>query len=166
MWDPVEILYSKDTSEAHEKFKLLELECETCPELSEYFEEYLNATQNKNSCVRGRAFRLIMHMSKWDKEDKIRENFERITEVLDDEKGTVVRRCLAVVHKLAEYKPELVPAVREKLLGIDLTKHKESMRPLISKDILAVVEHFDVCEKTACSATEASVNQNKTGDRL
>lgn len=130
-----EVLFSKDTKEVYERFKQLELICDTSNELYQFFDSYLQALQSEKSCVRGRGFKLAARNAKWDKENKINNSFTQILAVLDDEKPTVVRQCLAVVDNIGKYKKELIPAISKKLKELDYLKYKESMQGLIKKDI-------------------------------
>ena len=54
---------------------------------------------------------------------------------LDDGKATAVRQCLAALHPVALFQPELRPRIREKLDRLDLSKYKDSMIPLLLKDM-------------------------------
>jgi len=141
-----EILFSKDTKEIYEKFKVLELICDGSDELYSYFDIYLEAIHSKNACVRGRGFKLISRNAKWDGENKINHNLAEILAVLDDEKSTVVRQCLSVVNHIGKYKKELIPAIKEKLIQINYLQYKESMQGLIIKDIQRVLHSLEEYE--------------------
>lgn len=130
-----EIVFSKDTKETYEKFKKLELICNDSNELYLYYDLFLEALQSKNSCVRGRGFKLISRNAKWDEGNKINSNLAVILAVLDDEKSTVVRQCLQVLSYIGEYKKELIPAIIEKLEQVNYLKYKETMQGLIKRDI-------------------------------
>ena len=54
---------------------------------------------------------------------------------LHDEKPTVVRQCIAALHEVALYRPELCGEIREELNRIDVNRYKDSMSGLILKDI-------------------------------
>ena len=66
---------------------------------------------------------------------------EILTE-LDDEKPTAVRQCLAALNYMLLFKVELVEKVRKKLVSIDITKYKDSMQPLIEKDIEGILKQY------------------------
>ena len=55
--------------------------------------------------------------------------------MLDDEKPTVVRQCLAALHMVVLYQPGLADRIEAKLDAMDLSGYRDSMRPLIEKDI-------------------------------
>lgn len=133
--DLAEIVFSKDTKEAYDKFKKLELMCNDSNELYLYFDLFLEALHSKNSCVRGRGFKLISRNAKWDKDNKINSNLAVILAVLDDEKPTVVRQCLQVLSYIGEHKKELIPAIKEKLDQVNYLQYKDTMQGLIKSDI-------------------------------
>lgn len=55
--------------------------------------------------------------------------------LLHDDKPTVVRQCLSALNEVALYRPELCPAILEELARMDPSGYKDSMAPLIEKDI-------------------------------
>ena len=60
--------------------------------------------------------------------------------LLNDSKPTVVRQCLSALHEVVLYRPELSGIIQEALMAIDLSKYKDSMAPLIMKDIKSLEE--------------------------
>ena len=51
-----------------------------------------------------------------------------------------LRQGLAALPALLRWKPALTGAVEAKLAALDLSKYRDSMRPLIEKDIAALQE--------------------------
>ena len=100
-----------------------------------YFEDFLGLLKGKSSYVRTRGFRLICALAQWDHENKIEQNIDTLLSMLDDEKPTAVRQCLAALHNIVLYKPDLSETIEAKLDQTDLSKYKDSMSPLIQKDI-------------------------------
>ncbi len=123
---------------------LLELETITTEsnELYNYFDELLKMLNSEKTFIRVRGFRLICSLAKWDKENKINNNIEDILKELDDDKGTSVRDCLGKLNLILMYKLELTKIIEKKLKGIDLSKHKENMQPLIKKDIDNILKNI------------------------
>lgn len=138
-----EILFSKDTSENYQKFQELEQKCAESNVLYSYFDFYLQALHHKNSCVRGRGFKLILRNARWDTENKINQHLTEILSVLEDEKTTVVRQCLPLLINIGQYKKELLPEIREKIAAINYLKYKESMQSLIKRDIESLLTQLD-----------------------
>ena len=73
--------------------------------------------------------------AKWDNDGKILGALDVMLSLLHDEKPTVVRRCLEALHEVVLYRPELSDALKIKVETIDLSKYKDSMSPLIKKDM-------------------------------
>ena len=55
--------------------------------------------------------------------------------LLNDPKPTVVRQCLSALHEVALFRPEMCKHIKKTISKIDLSIYKDSMKPLIKKDI-------------------------------
>lgn len=64
----------------------------------------------------------------------LRDKDDKMSVLLNDEKPTVVRQCLGALHEVVLYRPELSEKIYKAVKGIDLTRYKDSMAPLIKKD--------------------------------
>ena len=135
MKEKVAELYNKNNNTAHKA--MLELEILT-KELYDYFEELLNMLDNEKTFVRVRGFRLICSLSKWDTENKINKNINKILNELDDNTSTSVRQCLGKLNLILLYKVELTDLIIEKLNNLNVIKYKESIQKLILEDIEAL----------------------------
>ena len=49
------------------------------------------------------------------------------------------RQCLGALHEVILYRPEMADVISEAVGRIDVNKYKDSMSPLIRKDIEALV---------------------------
>lgn len=130
----LEDLY-KDNKTAYKK--LLELEQLTTEsnELYGYFDELLSMLNSEKSFVRIRGFRLICSLSKWDNENKINENIDKILDCFDDNNGINIRQYLSKINLILLYKIELTDKIVNKLKTINIFKYKETLQSLIEKDI-------------------------------
>ena len=90
---------------------------------------------DKNSHVRTRAFMLICNQAKWADNGQIEVVFAQMKALLYDVKPTVVRQCLGSLHEVILYRPEMIELIREAVNNIDLSIYKDSMSPLIKKDM-------------------------------
>ena len=91
--------------------------------------------QDKNSYVRTRAFFLICNQARWANNGQIETILEKMLLLLNDPKPTVVRQCLGALHEVILFRPELSDIIEHAVEEINLSKYKDSMRPLIEKDI-------------------------------
>ena len=74
--------------------------------------------------------------------NKINNIIDSLLQVLDDEKPTIVRLCLSSLNNLLLYKIDLSEKVESKLKNMDLSKYKDSMKPLIQKDIDCILNQL------------------------
>lgn len=55
--------------------------------------------------------------------------------MLHDEKPIAVRQCLKALHTVVLFQFELCDAIEEELKKMNLSQYKDTMSPLIQKDI-------------------------------
>lgn len=142
MKEKINNLYNKDNNIAYKTLLELEIITTESNELYYYFDELLSMLNNDKTFIRVRGFRLICSLAKWDTDNKINKNIDKILNELDDEKGTSVRQCLQKINLILMYKPELEEKIENKIRTIDLSKYKDSMQSLIKKDIDYIIEHL------------------------
>lgn len=70
--------------------------------------------------------------------------WEKMIPLLNDPKSTVVRQCLSSLHEVVLYLPEITDDLVMAINGIDLSKYKNSMSPLIKKDVDALLKIIGV----------------------
>lgn len=115
--------------------------CRVCDESEEsdaYYEllpDFTAMLENKSSYVRTRAFVLVCKQARWDTEGRIAAVFPKMAKLYNDPKPTVVRQCLKATAELVAFLPALVPEIKSAVTSIDLSQYKDSMSPLIKKDI-------------------------------
>ena len=101
----------------------------------EYFDAFASLLAHPKSYVRNRALTVLAANARWDGENRfggiLREYLSHIT----DEKPITARQCIKALAEVGEYKPQMIPAITEALQGADLSGYRDSMRPLIEKDI-------------------------------
>lgn len=136
------ILYGKEKWNVWKKFQEIENSIEDSDLLYKYFNNIKNMLYDEKSYIKMRGFRIICRLSKWDKDNKINDIIDILLHVLDGEKPTIVRQCLSALNNLLLYKIDLSDKVENKLRSIDLSKYKDSMKPLIKKDIDYILEHI------------------------
>ena len=91
--------------------------------------------EDSSSYVRTRGFVLICAQARWAEDRGIKEVWERMMPLLQDSKPTVVRQCLHALEEVALYRPEMSEKIEKALDGIDICRYRDSMAPLIEKDI-------------------------------
>lgn len=136
------IFYGKEKWDIWNKFQEIENSIDDSDLLYRYFDEIKNMLYNEKSYIKMRGFRIICKLSKWDKDNKINNIIDDLLQILDDEKLTIVRLCLSSLNNLLLHKIDLSNKIENKLKNIDLSKYKDSMRPLIKKDIDYLLERI------------------------
>ena len=129
------IFYGKETWDIWRKFQEIESSIDESEMLYEYFDDIKKMLLDEKSYIKMRGFRIICKLSKWDNDNKINNIIDILLQVLDDEKPTIVRQCLSSLNNLLLYKIDLSEKVENKLKKLDLSKYKDTMKPLIKKDI-------------------------------
>lgn len=141
--DIIEALQDKDDKKAYALSKEIGAISAVTDEYYSYFDEFTRLLTAEKSYVRTRGFVLCCAQARWDEEGKLEKALSKMFILLHDDKPTVVRQCLGALHEVALYRPELCEVIKAELETIDLSKYKDSMLPLIQKDIdelLKVVE--------------------------
>ena len=103
-----------------------------------FIPEFAGLLSHQNSYVRTRGFMMICNQARWAEDGQIEAVFDQMAVLLHDKKPTVVRQCLKALHEVAIYRPELSERMLQAIGEIDCSLYKDSMSPLIEKDIKAL----------------------------
>ena len=128
-------LTAKDTKQAYGALLELERLSEESDDLYPYTERFADMVSDRAWAVRCRSFRLFCKQARWDDDGIIDCCLDRALVILEDEKPTAVRQALAALRDMVPYKRELRPVIRARVEAMDLSRCKDSMEPLIRKDI-------------------------------
>ena len=141
--EKIKCLYDKGTKSAYANLKDLEAisECENT--LYSYLDEFIAMLKSKKYVIRVRGFRLVCKQAKWDNHNRINEAIEDILNAVHDEKPTAVRQFLQYLKYIVPYKKELNDRIKETALAINCSDFKDTMRPLIAKDIQILMEAIE-----------------------
>lgn len=138
--DIISGLRNKNDKEAYELLLELEKQAAESNVLYRYFDDFVELTSDEKSFVRTRGFRLVCAQAKWDIENKFEKNIDTLLCMLDDVKPIVVRQCLAALHEVVLYKPEVIDIICAKMKELDFSKYNDSMVSLIERDIEELVK--------------------------
>lgn len=106
----------------------------------ELFEEFASLLNHPKSLVRNRALTILAANAQWDDENRFDAVIENYLSHITDEKPITARQCVKALAQVGQAKPQYVPMILAALRSADLSKYKDSMRPLIERDIQATVE--------------------------
>jgi len=141
--DKIKLLYDKDSTVTYTNLLELEEISEYENTLYSYLDEFMSMLKSEKYGIRVRGFRLLCKQAKWDIDDKINEVITEILFAVNDEKPTAVRQALQYLTYIVLNKKELNGIIKETVLSIDCSRFKDTMRPLIEKDIQALIKVMD-----------------------
>ena len=101
----------------------------------EHFDDIASLLDHPKSLVRNRAMNILAENVRWDAEGRFDTYIEAFLEHITDEKPVTARQCIKFLPVIAEAEERYIPLMERKLRSADISKYKDSMRPLIEKDI-------------------------------
>ena len=131
----IQKLIDKDDKRAYEYAKQIGIESVKTNKYVEMIPDFASMLKDKNSFVRTRFFVLICNQARWANNKQIEDVYDQMKTLLNDPKPTVVRQCLNALHEVVLFRPEMCDTIIKTLSKIDLSIYKDSMAPLIKKDI-------------------------------
>ena len=131
----IQKLIDKDDKRAYEYAKQIGIESAKTNKYVEMIPDFTSMLQDNNSFVRTRFFVLICNQARWANNKQIEDVYDQMKTLLNDPKPTVVRQCLNALHEVVLFRPEMCDAIIKTLSKIDFSIYKDSMAPLIKKDI-------------------------------
>ena len=104
------------------------------------FDEFAAMLRHPKSLVRNRAIAILAANARWDEDDRLDRILPEYLSHITDEKPITARQCVKALAEIGRAKPRLIPALLSALQSAELSRYKDSMRPLIEKDIRETVE--------------------------
>ena len=101
----------------------------------EYFDDFASLLDHPKSLVRNRAMHILAANAQWDEENRFDGIISDFLTHITDEKPITARQCVKALAQVGLAKPQYIPKILSCLKNADLSKYKDSMRPLIEKDI-------------------------------
>ena len=106
------------------------------------FDEFASLLSHPNSFVRNRVVYILAALARWDDENRFDAIMPEYLSHITDEKPITARQCVKALAEVGQSKPDLVPRILSALENADLTKYRDSMRPLIEKDIRETIRQL------------------------
>ena len=110
-------------------------ESQETDEWYEYFDDFATLLDHPKSLVRNRALYILAANAQWDEENRFDGIISDYLLHITDEKPITARQCVKALAQVGVAKPQYIPRIVSCLKAADLSKYKDSMRPLIKKDI-------------------------------
>lgn len=133
--EQIQMLYSKDSNTGYAALMVLQDASHEGSIVYSYINDFFDMLGNKNSFVRTRGLVLIAENAIWDETGIINRFFDNYLQHITDEKPITARQCIKLLPTIAKHKPELIKRMTDALNSADLSCYKESMQPLVKKDI-------------------------------
>ncbi|MGM9615127.1 MAG: SufBD protein, partial [Oscillospiraceae bacterium] len=100
-----------------------------------YLDVFAELLNHPKSLVRNRALYILAANAQWDAENRFDSVLPDFLAHIADEKPITARQCIKALAQVGQAKPQYIPRILSALHGADLSKYKDSMRPLIEKDM-------------------------------
>lgn len=101
----------------------------------EYFDDFASLLSHPKSLVRNRALYLLAANAQWDEENRFDSVISEFLSHIMDEKPITARQCIKAAAQVGLAKPQYIPEILGSLRNADLSKYRDSMRPLLERDI-------------------------------
>jgi len=101
----------------------------------EYVDAFAALLSHPKSLVRNRVLHILAANAQWDKENRFGAILPEFLAHVTDEKPITARQCIKALAQVGLEKPQYVPQILACFHNADLSKYKDSMRPLIEKDM-------------------------------
>lgn len=111
------------------------LESQETDEWYECFDDFAALLHHPKSLVRNRALYILAANAQWDEENRFDSIISGFLAHITDEKPITARQCIKSLAQVGLAKPQYTSMILSYLHNADLSKYKDSMRPLIEKDI-------------------------------
>ena len=123
----------------------------------EYFDDFASLLNHPKSLVRNRVLYILATNAQWDNENRFDAIISEYLAHVTDDKPITARQCIKALSQVGVAKPQYIPRILLCLHEADLSKYKDSMRPLIEKDMAEterILTATDLLSKQAFSLTE------------
>ena len=110
-------------------------ESQDTDEWYEYFDAFASLLNHPKSLVRNRILYILAATAQWDDENRFDAILDDYLAHITDEKPITARQCIKALVQVGMAKPQYIPRILSCFHSADLSKYKDSMRPLIEKDM-------------------------------
>ena len=100
-----------------------------------HFDTFASLLNHPKSLVRNRALHILAANAQWDDNNRFDTILSEYLSHVTDEKPITARQCIKALVQVGMAKPQYIPRILSCFHDADLSKYKDSMRPLIEKDM-------------------------------
>ena len=102
----------------------------------ESFDAFASLLNHPKSLVRNRVLHILAANAQWDDENRFDAIISDYLTHVTDNKPITARQCIKALAQVGMAKPQYVPRILSCFQEADLSKYKDSMRPLIERDMM------------------------------
>ena len=135
MQEIINKLTAKDDKFACAYADILIEESRECDAWYEYFDVFATLMSHPKSLVRNRAMHILAANAQWDEENRFDAILPEFLSHVTDEKPITARQCIQALAEVGLARQQYIPQILSCFHNADLSKYKDSMRPLIEKDM-------------------------------
>lgn len=136
MQEIISKLTAKDDKKACAVADKIISESQLSDEWYEYFNAFATLLNHPKSFVRNRVLYILAANAQWDAENHFDAILDDYLAHVTDEKPITARQCIKALAQVGTAKPQYIPRILTCFHSADLSKYKDSMRPLIEKDMV------------------------------
>ena len=125
-------------------------ESQETDEWYDYFDDFASLLNHPKSLVRNRALYILAANAQWDEENRFDFIFSDFLAHVTDEKPITARQCIKALSQVGTAKPQYIPRILSCLQSADLSIYKDSMRPLIEKDMAETEKTLKALQSGSC----------------
>ena len=100
-----------------------------------YFDTFASLLNHPKSLVRNRALHILAANAQWDDYNRFDAILSEYLSHVTDEKPITARQCIKALVQVGRSKPQYISRILSCFHSVDLSKYKDSMIPLIEKDM-------------------------------
>ena len=136
MQEIISKLTAKDDKKACAVADKIISESQLSDEWYEYFNAFATLLNHPKSFVRNRVLYILAANAQWDEGNHFDAILDDYLAHVTDEKPITARQCIKALAQVGTAKPQYIPRILTCFHSADLSKYKDSMRPLIEKDMI------------------------------
>lgn len=106
-----------------------------------YFDAFASLLNHPKSLVRNRALHILAANAQWDDENRFDTILSDYIAHVTDEKPITARQCMKALVQVGMAKPQYIQRIISCFHSADLSKYKDSMRPLIEMNMAEAEKH-------------------------
>lgn len=111
-----------------------------------FFDVFASLLNHPKSYVRNRVIYILATNVQWDEENRFDTVLSDFLAHVTDEKPITARQCIKALAQIGLSKQQYIPIILSTLKNANLSQYRDSMRPLIEKDIADTIKVLTKCK--------------------